>query len=181
MEEKDSSSSPADDRVARIAQAYAGKYPWTDYDSLELYYRLEMIGDSLRDLSARVHESFISPNREWSLGVLRALYLAPDYQLSHADIGSATRVPRANVTYQIDRLEKDGFVRRVPHPTDRRVTLVRLTPKGKALGKEILPARARYIHRLTSIFSDEERHTLNALLQRLQEMVDTFHFDGAKD
>src|SRR3989338_7560335 len=35
------------------------------------------------------------------------------------------------VTYLVDRLEREKFIRRIPHPHDRRATLIRITEKGK--------------------------------------------------
>ena len=37
------------------------------------------------------------------------------------------------MTNIVDRLQADGLVRRVPHPTDRRATLVEITESGAAL------------------------------------------------
>jgi DNA-binding MarR family transcriptional regulator len=39
----------------------------------------------------------------------------------------------SNLTRMVDRLEARGLVRRAPDSSDRRVTLVQLTPEGKAL------------------------------------------------
>jgi DNA-binding MarR family transcriptional regulator len=36
------------------------------------------------------------------------------------------------VTYAIRRLEADGLVQRVPHPTDGRTTLVQITDLGRS-------------------------------------------------
>lgn len=41
-----------------------------------------------------------------------------------------------NVTTLVDSLEKQGFVRRKPHPTDRRAKIVEATRKGKVLAKQ---------------------------------------------
>ena len=46
-------------------------------------------------------------------------------------IGERLQVHATSVTSIIDGLEEDGFVRRVPHPTDRRTTLAELTPTGR--------------------------------------------------
>ena len=37
-----------------------------------------------------------------------------------------------SVTHAIRRLESDGLVERIPHPTDGRTTLVRLTDLGRS-------------------------------------------------
>ena len=39
----------------------------------------------------------------------------------------------ASVTNAVDRLEHDKLVMRVAHPTDGRMTLARITPKGRRL------------------------------------------------
>ena len=46
------------------------------------------------------------------------------------DLRDALGVTATNVTALVDALEQEGIVERVPHPTDRRATLIRLTPKA---------------------------------------------------
>jgi DNA-binding MarR family transcriptional regulator len=46
-------------------------------------------------------------------------------------IGSRLQVHPASVTSAIDRLERQGFVRRVPHPTDGRAVLAEITAAGR--------------------------------------------------
>jgi len=47
-------------------------------------------------------------------------------------IGSRLQVHPTSVTNAVDRLEVQGLVRRVPHPTDRRTKLIELTEAGRA-------------------------------------------------
>jgi DNA-binding MarR family transcriptional regulator len=44
----------------------------------------------------------------------------------------------SNVTFIIDRLEKQGLVERRPHPTDRRAKQITLTPEGKKYRANVL-------------------------------------------
>ncbi len=44
-----------------------------------------------------------------------------------ADLASALDVTPRNVTTLVDGLEREGIVRRRPHPTDRRATVIELT------------------------------------------------------
>jgi DNA-binding MarR family transcriptional regulator len=44
------------------------------------------------------------------------------------------QVHPTSVTNAVDRLEAAGLVRRVPHPTDGRATLVEITPVGRSTG-----------------------------------------------
>ncbi|MBW3620714.1 MAG: MarR family transcriptional regulator [Actinobacteria bacterium] len=46
-------------------------------------------------------------------------------------MGARLQVHPASITNAIDRLEAAGHVVRVPHPTDGRTTLARITPAGR--------------------------------------------------
>ena len=50
-----------------------------------------------------------------------------------AKASARLQVHPTSVTNAVDRLEKAGLVRRVPHPTDRRTTLVEITDTGRTL------------------------------------------------
>jgi DNA-binding MarR family transcriptional regulator len=46
-------------------------------------------------------------------------------------MGERLQLHPTSVTNIVDRLERDGLVKRVPHPTDRRTTLVEITDEGR--------------------------------------------------
>jgi DNA-binding MarR family transcriptional regulator len=48
-----------------------------------------------------------------------------------AVLASALDVTPRNVTTLVDGLEREGFVRRLPHPTDRRATVIELTDSAR--------------------------------------------------
>jgi DNA-binding MarR family transcriptional regulator len=48
-------------------------------------------------------------------------------------MGERLQVHPTSVTNAIDRLETQGLVRRLPHPTDRRTVLAEITPRGREL------------------------------------------------
>lgn len=50
-------------------------------------------------------------------------------------IGERLQVHPASVTNAVDRLEEQGYVRRVPHPTDGRTTLARITAAGRRVAE----------------------------------------------
>lgn len=73
-------------------------------------------------------------------------------------------VTARSVTALIDALEEDGLVRRVPHPSDRRATIIELTP----LGQETLKGRFEaHADRAAELFQrldrDDQRHLLRIL------------------
>ena len=59
-----------------------------------------------------------------------------------ARIGERLQVHPTSVTNTIDRLEADGLVARVPHPTDRRATLAEIAPAGRSVVTDAAKALA---------------------------------------
>jgi len=55
-------------------------------------------------------------------------------------MGERLMVHPTSITNTIDRLERQGYVRRVPHPSDRRAVLAEITDDGKAVVKEATDA-----------------------------------------
>jgi DNA-binding MarR family transcriptional regulator len=63
--------------------------------------------------------------------VLTWLATDPESSLALSWISKTLRIPPATVTNIVDRLEDDGLVRRVPHPSDARTTLAVITSRGR--------------------------------------------------
>jgi DNA-binding MarR family transcriptional regulator len=62
---------------------------------------------------------------------LMLLFYSRRGSLPLGKIGDRLQVHRTSVTNLIDGLEQLGYVRRAPHPSDRRTTLAEITPEGK--------------------------------------------------
>lgn len=65
--------------------------------------------------------------------VLMLLDFSRTGRLPLSKIGQRLQVHPASVTNAIDRLEQDGLVERLPHPTDGRTTLAAITRSGRRL------------------------------------------------
>ena len=52
-------------------------------------------------------------------------------RMTQRELAAELKVTPRNVTTLIDALEETGFVRRTAHPTDRRASIVVLTPRGQ--------------------------------------------------
>lgn len=63
--------------------------------------------------------------------LLRLLAFSKSGALPITKASDRLQVHVTSVTHAIRRLESDGLVRRVPHPTDGRTTLVALTDQGR--------------------------------------------------
>ena len=64
--------------------------------------------------------------------LLRLLAFSGTGALPITKASDRLQVHVTSVTHAIRRLESDGLVQRVPHPTDGRTTLVQLTPLGRS-------------------------------------------------
>jgi DNA-binding MarR family transcriptional regulator len=83
------------------------------------------------------------------------------------------QVHPTSVTNAVDRLEAAGLVRRTPHPTDGRATLVELTDEGRAVA---LKATARLNDEVFGRFGLSTRRTssLVAVLTELRREAGDF-------
>ena len=98
-------------------------------------------------------------------GVLESLlHLGP---LSQTEICGKQLKSGGNITMVVDNLEKHGLVRRETHPEDRRVTMVRLTPAGEALIREIFPQHVQAIVEELSPLSADDLKELGRLCKKL--------------
>lgn len=81
------------------------------------------------------------------LGVLRALDSASE-PMPLSELATRLACVRSNITQIVDRLEKDGLVKRRPDPADRRSVRAELTAAGKravAEGWAVFSAEQRTI------------------------------------
>jgi len=70
-----------------------------------------------------------------SFGRARTIRRLARRAMSMSELADALGIDRSNATVVVDDLEAQGFVRRRPHPTDRRAKLVEATAKGKRLAR----------------------------------------------
>ena len=87
-----------------------------------------------------------------------------------ADLADALDVTPRNVTALVDGLEADGLVRRSPHSTDRRVTLVELTDKAPNAA-ELFATHQSAIAELCSTLTPAEQAEYLRLTRALEERL----------
>jgi MarR family transcriptional regulator, 2-MHQ and catechol-resistance regulon repressor len=79
--------------------------------------------------------------------VLLRLARSPGQRLRMTDLASQTSLSTSGVTRVVDRLERDGLVRRTACPTDRRSFHAVITNGGLARLGEVLPGHLELIDR----------------------------------
>jgi DNA-binding MarR family transcriptional regulator len=88
-------------------------------------------------------------------------------------IGSRLQVHPASVTNAVDRCEARGWVRRVPHPNDRRTTLAELTEAGRDLAARAGAEINRSVFERLGLAENELRVLID-VLARFREQAGDF-------
>lgn len=102
-----------------------------------------------------------------SFGKIRALRRIARRPMPMSELASLLTVDPPNLTPVVDDLEQAGLVERQPHPTDRRVKLVVVTPAGAAMAQAANEILARPPTRLGAL-PTEDLESLVRILAQLQ-------------
>lgn len=65
-------------------------------------------------------------------------YLDPERPVPMAELASVNSCDASNITGLVDKLEARGLIARAPHPDDRRVKMIVVTPAGARLRAQLL-------------------------------------------
>lgn len=88
-------------------------------------------------------------------------------------MGERLMIHPTSVTNIVDRLEAQGLVRRVPHPTDRRTTLCEITTEGRERVEKATAAVTAVDLGITGL-TDREVEQLTRLLTKLRRAAGDF-------
>lgn len=95
------------------------------------------------------------------------------------DLSDELGVTARNVTALVDALEKEGLVRRMPHETDRRATIVELTQEGAEYGCRM--ASGRVMESIGEVFrglTQTEQKQLLHIAAKLEGLLEKRGFGG---
>ena len=100
--------------------------------------------------------------------VMAALYRRRD-GATMSELSRMLLVSNGNATTVVDRLEKDGLVRRTASETDRRTVYVALTPEGLRQFERLAADHEREVNTMFADLSDSEVEQVTALLKRMSK------------
>jgi DNA-binding MarR family transcriptional regulator len=104
--------------------------------------------------------------------VLIRLSRSPEGQLRMTDLSTQTSLTTSGVTRVVDRLERDGLVRRMACPSDRRSSYAVITGAGRERLTSILPGHLDLIDQwFTGLLAPEQLTTLLAGLRVIRDAV----------
>ena len=104
--------------------------------------------------------------------VLMLLLFSRSGALPMRVIGERLQVHPTSVTNAVDRLELAGLVRREPHPTDRRTTLVTLTREGRSVAQRATRALNLEVFEQPGIPQDSLQELIEVLARFRREAGD---------
>lgn len=153
------------DRLDDLAAQWAAVRPdLEDVEAMAVVARLLQLGrriEALLGASAKEHGLQIADG-----DVLFTLRRA-DGPLSPSRLSASLLVATGTMTGRLDRIEKLGLIRRVPHPTDRRALEIELTTKGRTLVDQVIGEHLAREREWLSAVTAEEREQLAHITRKL--------------
>ena len=151
--------------AVRVDADFSAEYPDADATSTEAFATLVRAGQAvLAEIDRTVAET---------LGVRQPVFTAlavldgAGEPLTPSEIAERVLVASATMTATLDVHERNGWVRRIPNPADRRSVLVEITDEGRAAADRMLPGIRAVEKSTMSVLSAAERAQLVDLLEKV--------------
>jgi MarR family 2-MHQ and catechol resistance regulon transcriptional repressor len=87
--------------------------------------------------------------------------------LTITEIQGKVLLASGSMTAAVDRLEKKGFIKRGPAPSDRRAKVLHLTPEGRRVVEAAFRRHAAELESAMAVLNVTEKRQLYALLKKL--------------
>ena len=110
-------------------------------------------------------------NGDWK--VLTTLRWAESGRRSAGELARRAELTSGTMTARLDHLESVGYVRRLPHPDDRRSVLVELTAKGRKKHEQAMNVQGEKERLIAEALSAKETQQLNALLRKVMVSLES--------
>jgi DNA-binding MarR family transcriptional regulator len=92
--------------------------------------------------------------------------------MSQAELSRVVAIEPPTMVRTVDRMVRDGLVRRVPDPDDGRLTRIYLTERGRSLRDELIPKAIAVNEATLGHLTPAEARTLRRLLGKLVSQPD---------
>ena len=118
----------------------------------------------LRRLGSNASEDKVAPISPSQLALLE--YIDGSAGCGVKEIAAKLKLSPATVSISVRQLEKTEWLRRQPHPKDRRAIQLFVAPKGEAILERSQAFYYQKFEQLLSGLTTDERETLLTLLER---------------
>jgi DNA-binding MarR family transcriptional regulator len=119
-------------------------------------------------LEKRIASLLVPFNLSPATGLVLSILADSETSVSPNHIADRLIISRASVTSLLDSLEKRGYVKRQPHPSDRRMLLVELTDSGRQVANQFRPIVHQHQKAWLNDLKEKEQEQLIQTLHRLQ-------------
>ena len=93
-------------------------------------------------------------------------------RVSMSEVSEKLHISKPAVTHLVDRLEKNKFLKRLPHPDDRRISLLQILPKGENVVRTTQGQALGFLVKTLEVFNAEEKKTIARFYGRLSQTLD---------
>jgi DNA-binding MarR family transcriptional regulator len=132
----------------------------------------ENLGEAFGAVARRLRSASMASLSTWDVtpSQMRAIRILTGHEdgVRSSELAHHLHIAPRSATEVVDALEAKGLVQRSPDPTDRRATLVSLTPGGVELSAEVRRARGLESEKLFDRLSKTDRAHLARILRQLQ-------------
>lgn len=158
--------------ATRASSGYWYPQEETAADTVEVLNLLRRYREAERRMRLRTRDSMRMG--ETDLVALRHLLKASQAGkvMRQRDLAEALGITAASASTLVDRLVRDGYVQRVPHPQDRRSVAIETTGKTDEEVRATLGAMHRRMLAAVESLSPEQREAVSLFLTALIESVE---------
>ena len=157
---------PEQDAVDRMIEQWNAERPDLDASPIGVIGRISRLARELESELERVYrEHGLEPGWHDVLATLRRA--GAPHRMRPTDLMETLMLTSSGTTKRLDRLERAGLVARERDPSDRRGTLIALTPAGRKLIDSVTDAHLDNERALLAGLSETEQQRLAALLRKL--------------
>jgi DNA-binding MarR family transcriptional regulator len=111
---------------------------------------------------------------DWTLAQVRVFQrIAPDGSRL-TDLADQAQVSKQSAGVLVDQLERLGYVRRVPDPTDGRARLIVIEERGRRAAEVAIATSAEIVAEWTAYLGTRNFALLHQILDQLREITDPY-------
>ena len=152
----------------QIAPDFEERYPDSSATATECAMNLVFAAELLEK---RITSLLLPFDLSPATGLVLSILADSETSVSPKHIADRLIISRASVTSLLDSLEKRGFVKRQPHPSDRRRLLVELTNSGRQVANQFRPIVHKHQKVWLNALNEKEQEQLIQTLHRLQAFL----------
>ena len=155
-------------RPIQIVPDFEARYPAASANATECAMNLVLTSELLvKRIGALLQPLHLSS----ASGLVLSILADSESPLPPNEIAERLIVSRATVTGLLDSLERQNYVRRLPHPSDRRMILAEITDAGRQAAQTFRPLVHARENEWFSVLDEAEQAQFLAWLHRLQEQL----------